>query len=116
MKKIILSLLLLLLGFSCFSQKFTRQDELRGSITPEREWWDLRHYDLKVEVFPDKKFIKGSNTIIYNVLDRGKIMQIDLQLPMKINSVVQNGKRLKFETEGSAHFIKLSEKQKVGKD
>jgi aminopeptidase N len=43
-------------------------------------------------------------------------MQIDLQLPMKINSVVQNGKRLKFETEGSAHFIKLSEKQKVGKD
>ena len=116
MKKIILSLLLVLIGFSCFSQKFTRQDELRGSITPEREWWDLRHYDLKVEVFPNKKFIKGSNTIKYSVLDREKIMQIDLQSPMKIDKVVQGGKKLKFKTEGSAHFIKLSEKQNVGKD
>ena len=72
MKKIILVLLLFLLGFSCFPQKFTRQDTLRGSITPEREWWDLRHYDLKVEVFPDEKFIKGSNTIHYRVLDKSK--------------------------------------------
>ena len=22
----------------------TRQDSLRGSITPEREWWDLTYY------------------------------------------------------------------------
>jgi aminopeptidase N len=116
MQKIILSLLLFLIGFSCFSQEFTRQDTLRGSITPEREWWDLRHYDLKVEVFPDEKFIKGSNTIHYRVLDRNKIMQIDLQLPMTIDSLFQDGKKLKFETEGNAHFIKLSEKQKEGKD
>jgi aminopeptidase N len=116
MKKNILSLVLILLSFSIFSQEFTRQDELRGSITPEREWWDLRHYDLKVEVFPDEKFIKGSNTINYTVLDKKKIMQIDLQLPMKIDSIFQAGKKIKIETEGSAHFIKLSKKQKVGKD
>jgi hypothetical protein len=25
---------------------FTRQDTLRGSITPERAWWDLTYYHL----------------------------------------------------------------------
>ncbi len=40
-----------------------RQEMLRGSITPEREWWDLQHYRLAVEFFPDKKAIKGSNVI-----------------------------------------------------
>ena len=24
----------------------TRQEILRGTITPEREWWDVLHYDL----------------------------------------------------------------------
>jgi len=29
----------------------TRAETLRGSITPEREWWDVLHYDLSVQ-FP----------------------------------------------------------------
>ncbi len=31
---------------------FTRQDTLRGSITPERAWWDLKHYHLDIKVNP----------------------------------------------------------------
>ena len=38
---------------------FTRQDTLRGSITPEREWWDLTYYHLDIKVDPDNKFISG---------------------------------------------------------
>ena len=34
---------------------FTRQDTLRGSITPEREWWDLNYYHLDISVNPEKK-------------------------------------------------------------
>jgi len=30
----------------------TRQDTLRGSITPEREWWDLTYYHLDIKVEP----------------------------------------------------------------
>lgn len=30
-------------------QPITRQETLRGSITPEREWWDVLHYHLQVE-------------------------------------------------------------------
>ena len=90
----------------------TRQDSLRGSITPEREWWDLTYYHLDIKVEPDKKFISGSNTVGYKVLKSNKTMQIDLQEPMEITSVTSNGKPLKFNREGNAYFIELKAKQK----
>ena len=90
----------------------TRQDTLRGSITPEREWWDLTYYHLDIKVNPDKKFISGSNTVGYRVLNSNKMMQIDLQEPMKIISVEADGKSLEFNREGNAYFIELKQKQK----
>ena len=91
----------------------TRQDTLRGSITPEREWWDLTYYHLDIKVEPDKKFISGSNTVGYKVLKSNKMMQIDLQEPMKITSVEADGKSLRFNREGNAYFIELKQKQKI---
>lgn len=96
------------------AQNHTRQDSLRGSITPERAWWDLSHYDLNVTVEPSKKFISGYNVISYKVLNEAKTLQIDLQDPMKIESVEQDGKKLKFTSEGNAHFIKLKKRQVPG--
>lgn len=93
---------------------FTHQDTLRGSITKERAWWDLKYYHLDVKVNPAEKFISGSNTVRYTVLTENNRMQIDLQEPMKITKVTQNGKELKFERDGNAFFITLNEKQKVG--
>ena len=90
----------------------TRQDTLRGSITPEREWWDLTYYHLDIKVNPDKKFISGSNTVGYKVLKSDKMMQIDLQEPMEITSVEADGKSLKFNREGNAYFIELKQRQK----
>ncbi|WP_248723926.1 M1 family metallopeptidase [Seonamhaeicola sp. ML3] len=93
--------------------KFTRQDTLRGSITPEREWWDLTYYHLDIKVEPDKKFISGKNTIQYKVLKTDSIMQIDLQPPMVILKVLQNGEELAVNHDGNAHFIHLKKKQIV---
>ena len=90
----------------------TRQDSLRGSITQEREWWDLTYYHLDIKVEPDKKYISGSNTVGYKVLKSYKTMQIDLQEPMKITSVKADGKSLEFNREGNAYFIELKSKQK----
>jgi len=90
---------------------FTRQDTLRGSITPERKWWDLVYYHLNVTVNPADSTIKGSNTILYKVVDVNKRMQIDLQNPMKITSVRQNNKELLFTREGNVYWIELAEKQ-----
>jgi aminopeptidase N len=91
-----------------------RQDTLRGSITPERAWWDLTYYHLDIKVEPDKKFISGSNTVGYKVLESNKIMQIDLQKPMNITSITSKNKDLKFKREGNAYFIELRKKQKKG--
>ena len=116
--KLKLSLLIFfsIISMNSYSQQynFTKQDTLRGSITPERAWWDLVYYHLDISVKPDEKFIEGSNTITYNVLNSSDRLQVDLQSPLKITKVEQNGNLLDFESQGNAHFIKLSDKQKKG--
>ncbi|MCF6224174.1 MAG: M1 family metallopeptidase [Flavobacteriaceae bacterium] len=105
----------------CFSsiliaqnKKFTRQDSLRGSITKERVWWNLLHYDLQVKIDAENKYISGSNTVRYEVLKNHQVLQIDLQDPMQIISITQNKQNLNYKKEGNAYFIELLEKQKIG--
>lgn len=93
---------------------FTHQDTLRGSITPERAWWDVTYYHLDVKIAPETKSISGKNTIQYTVLEPYKVMQIDLQAPLKITKVVQNGKELDVKHNGNAHFISLIDQQQKG--
>ena len=96
------------------AQQFTQQDSLRGSITPERAWWNLNYYHLNIEVDPDQKFISGSNTIRYEVLDSHDMLQVDLQPPLKIEMVIQDGQVLDVKSNGNAHFVQLKKEQKKG--
>ena len=93
---------------------FTKQDTLRGTITPEREWWNLTYYHLDIKVNPDEKYISGKNTIQYKVLKPNSVMQIDLQPPLKITKVLQNDSVLQVKKDGNAHFITLLEHQNIG--
>ncbi|MFV8372027.1 M1 family metallopeptidase [Flavobacterium sp. LB2P74] len=95
-------------------QIFTRQDTLRGSITKERAWWDVKKYHLDIKVNPADSTITGSNTIQYQVVQEYNIMQIDLQTPMEINKVIQDGVVLKYKREGNAFFIELIAPQTKG--
>jgi aminopeptidase N len=94
---------------------FTRQDTLRGSITPERAWWDLVYYHLDIGVKPSDSTIFGTNTIMYRVIEPSDIMQIDLQEPMYLTKAEQNGKTLSFSREGNVFWIRMEEKQEAGK-
>jgi aminopeptidase N len=85
--------------------EITRQEMLRGSITPEREWWDVLHYDLKVQFWPDTRRLKGSNKITFKTVKTGSRMQIDLQPPLAITKVTHGQSNLKFEREGNVYFI-----------
>ena len=69
------------------AEPITRPETLRGSITPEREWWDVLHYHLQVEFFPETRRLKGSNTITFKTLKPGSKMQIDLQPPLAITKI-----------------------------
>src|SRR5210317_1772780 len=114
MKHIFSTLIIFFLVFSGSAQKtnFTRQDTLRGSITPERAWWDLTYYHLSVNVNSDDSSFVGSNLIQYKVNESNNLMQIDLQPPMQIDRIIQNGKSLKYKQDGNAWFVKLKENQR----
>lgn len=110
------ALLLLMAGAVASGQQrtFTRQDTLRGSITPQREWWDLTYYHLDIGVDPDNQTIYGTNTVHYKVLKPATVMQIDLQEPLVLTKAVQNGRELRIVKEGNAHFITLQSQQMAG--
>jgi len=86
-------------------QEITRQEMLRGIVTPEREWWDVLHYDLKVQFFPETRRLKGSNEITFKTLKAGNKMQIDLQPPLAITKVTHGDSHLKFEREGNVYWV-----------
>lgn len=114
MKQLFLPILILLAVQVIGHAQFTRQDTLRGSITPERAWWEIGYYHLDIEVIPDEKYIRGKNTIRFTILDSIRRMQIDLQPPMRITSIEYGAQPLSFTTEGNAHFITMPEGLTIG--
>ncbi|MBA2627653.1 MAG: M1 family metallopeptidase, partial [Gemmatimonadales bacterium] len=94
---------------------YGRADTLRGSYTtPGRNWWDATFYDLRVAVSPSDSTIRGSNAITYRVLRPGKELQIDLMVPLVVDSMVQDGRRLRFRRDGNAFFTRPVARHRVG--
>jgi len=114
---IFLTFFVFLLPVKTLGQKpvFTRQDTLRGSITPEREWWDLTYYHLDIAVNPEDSTIHGSNTVTYRVIKPFGRMQIDLQEPMKLTNATLNNMPLNFIREGNVYWLEIAGAQEQGK-
>lgn len=93
---------------------FSRQDSLRGGITPERSWWDVVYYHLDIRVNPSDSTISGSNTISFKTLIPRKVMQIDLQQPMILTEVIFQGNRLSFRRDGNICLIFLNSAPEAG--
>ncbi len=85
--------------------QFTEQERLRGSVTPERQWWDLLHYDLAINIDPEARTIKGSNAIRFKVLKPETQLQIDLQSPLQITSVRFNDTELTYTRNENVYLI-----------
>ena len=90
---------------------FTRADTLRGSNTLQRAWWDVAFYDLHVSINPADSSIHGWNGITYRVLNPAQEMQIDLQEPLEVDSMVQDGEHLAYRRDGNAFFVTLTAPQ-----
>jgi aminopeptidase N len=93
---------------------FTHADTLRGTDGPARSWWNAEFYDLHVRVSPADSSISGHNTITYRVIRPDQEMQIDLQPPLVVDSIVQDGRRLDSRRDGNAFFVSLTEAQRAG--
>ncbi|HWJ91590.1 MAG TPA: M1 family metallopeptidase [Flavisolibacter sp.] len=106
---------------SCMGQplnkkiNFTHQDTLRGSVGPERAWWDVVHYDVAVTPDYDSRSIRGKTIITYRVLpgQQSDYLQIDLQKPLTVDTIFYDGKMYinypgkPFYNEGNVWHIPL---------
>ncbi|MFN5322683.1 MAG: M1 family metallopeptidase [Planctomycetota bacterium] len=90
------------------------QEKLRGTITPQREWWDLRHYDLAVRVDIEKRTIAGTNTVRFQTLKPGRQLQIDLQPPLELTAARFNNQQLTFSRKGNVCLIDLPSELPAG--
>lgn len=107
--------------FSCFvtlsiAQELTKQDTLIGSNHTHRLWWDVLHYDVFVKPDYTTKTIIGFNRITYRVIKDSLpfIMQIDLQNPLQMDSILLDGKlHTNYIAEKNYYLIQLSPQLKL---
>ncbi|WP_208025578.1 M1 family metallopeptidase [Niastella caeni] len=88
----------------------TRQDSLKGAANlATRTWWNVLHYNLTIQPDYLHKSISGKNVIRYKVLSAhpSPTMQIDLRLPLQIDSILFSNQKLPFRNEGDAWFVEL---------
>ncbi len=104
-------------------QQLTHADTLRGTYGPTRDWWNVLKYDLHVKFNIADSTISGYNEIQFKVLKKGDVIQIDLQEPMIMDSIIYafNGKwmnekfKVNFSKDGNAYFFSLPNKKQAGK-
>jgi len=93
---------------------FSHADTLRGSNGIFRQQWDVLHYDITVEPDYNNKTIEGKNTMRF--FDNGaKLMQIDLQEPMILDSVIDKGITYKFRREGNVYWLEYRDSSAIYK-
>jgi aminopeptidase N len=116
MRALLLTVLLAVpvLGSAQDTSTFSHADTVRGSVTPERAWWDAAFYDLHVRVSPKDSSISGWNGITYRVTGAPREMQIDLRLPLVADSIIEDGHRLAFRRDSDAVLVTMPAPQSVG--
>lgn len=98
--------------------KFTRADSLHGTLTPPRACYDVRFYDISVDVFPETKSIVGEVTFDFLYVDSvQKVMQIDLSSKLEIDAITIDGVKIdNYTRECNAVFVTLPEHFSVDKE
>ena len=81
-------LLLCIVGITNAQPIFTKADTLRGSLNDQRDWFDIMKYDITVQPFFATKSIKGNVTWTVKVIKASNDIQIDLQQPLIIDSII----------------------------
>jgi len=88
--------------------EFTRADTLRGTITEYRKGWNVLKYDLTVQPDIANKTISGKNIITYYETLPVHTMQIDLQQPLLVDSIIgENNNAYSFRRDNNVCFVQL---------
>src|SRR6267378_2817368 len=93
----------------------THADLLRGAYGPYRANNDLLFYHLDLRVNPDTKFISGTNTIRFKMLQDGTRIQLELYPTLQIDKVVMGSTTLKYERDGGTFFVAFPKTLRAGR-
>jgi len=120
-----LTLIFILTALCSFGQlgiqkeTYTRCDSLRGSLRLERTCFDVIYYDLDLTVDPKKQYIKGSNSIVFEVTEASNKIQLDLFEQYKITAIrtayTSDPQDLSYERECQAIFVNFEKALVPGK-
>jgi aminopeptidase N len=92
----------------------TPADLLRGGYGPYRANNDLLFYHLDLRVDPDKKFISGTNTIRFKMLQDGMRIQLELYPTLQIDKIAMGSEILKYERDGGTFYVDFPKTLRVG--
>ncbi len=93
----------------------TAQDLLRGSYGPYRANNDLLFYHLDLRVDPEKKFITGTNTIRFKMLEDGTRIQLELFPTLQIDKINMGSTILKYDRDGGTFYVDFPSTLSKGK-
>ena len=91
--------------------KFTEADSLHGYLSPARSCYDVRFYDIAVDINPQTEYIVGKVTMDINFIDlQQRTIQIDLSSKLTIDSIYLDGKKCtSYSRKYNAVFISLNQ-------
>ena len=114
--KNIITILFLLASAVTMAQSYTRTDSLKGSDTEFRNFWDVKKYELTVEVDAKRKFISGKNKISFEITkeNQNPVFQVDLQQPMEFQPDDKDVKKFTFERDGDFIWVKSKKPYRKG--
>ena len=89
MKKVLLLFILAFLSGKNFAQPLVNEsDVLRGSLNENRDWFDIKKYVIDVTPNYEAKSIVGVVSWKAMAVKPSKKIQIDLQVPLVIDSIL----------------------------
>ncbi|MGN6476760.1 MAG: M1 family peptidase, partial [Flavipsychrobacter sp.] len=85
---------------------YSRQDTLRGTNGSGRSWWDVTKYELNISFDTATQSIHGYVDMKFKLVQHtGDSMQLDLQEPMVMDSIMSSVGKLLFVREGNVLWV-----------
>ena len=93
----------------------SRADILRGEYGRYRANNDLLHYALDVRVDPERKFVSGTNTIRFHMLQDDTRIQLELYANLQVERVLFGDNPLAHERDGNTVYVVFPETLRSGR-
>ena len=83
----------------------TKQDHIRGKLTPLRSCFNVTYQDITVKINPTQQSVIVNNNLSFITISDCKKIQLDLAEAMHIDSVLFLGKLVPVERDSNIFFI-----------